>query len=99
MKNWTFITNHGLVLLYIFKNPKCTMRDMASAINITERTVHRTLLDLEKEGYITRQRTGRGNMYEINHTQELRHELMSDSVVGDLLDMLNPKRKRKQRSS
>jgi predicted transcriptional regulator len=96
VKNWNFITNHGLVLLYISHRPQCTMRDIASAINVTERTVHRTLEDLERESYITRQRTGRGNRYEIDHTQGLKHELTREIIVKDLLDMLNPKWERER---
>jgi len=95
MKDWTFITNHGLILLYISKHSQCTTRQMALAINTTERTVHRALEDLEKEGYIIRQRTGRGNIYQISHGHGLRHELTKDSVVGDLLKLLGSKRKRK----
>jgi CTP-dependent riboflavin kinase len=88
MKEWHFITNHGLVLLYISQNPQCTTRQIAFAINTTERTVHRVLEDLEKEGYINRQRTGRGNIYQIKHEHGLKHELTRDSVVGDLIRLL-----------
>jgi CTP-dependent riboflavin kinase len=94
-KEWTFITNHGLMLLYISQHPQCTTREMASTIKATERTVHRVLIDLEKEGYITRERTAKGNIYQINTKQSLRHELTRDSVVGDLLDLLGHKRKQK----
>jgi CTP-dependent riboflavin kinase len=97
MKDWDFITNHGLVLLYISQHPQCTTREMASTIKATERTVHRVLVDLEKEGYITRQRTGKGNIYQINRGYGLKHELTMDSVVGDLLDLLSLKRRRKRR--
>ena len=92
MKEWAFITNHGLVLLYISQHPQCTARQMALAINTTERTIHRVLEDLEKEGYITRQRTGRGNIYQINHEHGLRHEITRDSVVGDLINLLGNKK-------
>jgi DNA-binding MarR family transcriptional regulator len=97
MKKWSFLTNHGLVLLYISKNPECTTRQIASAINITERTVHRILLDLEAEGYITRERTGKGNIYQINRELDLRHELTKALQVGDLLQLWGGKRKKKQR--
>ena len=96
MKKWNFITNHGLVLLYISHNPQCTMRDMAIALGITERSIQRVLKDLEAEGYITWQGTGKGNNYEINHTRELKHELTRDILVGDLLDLLGRKKKRKR---
>jgi predicted transcriptional regulator len=97
MKDWNFITNHGLILLYISQHPQCTTREMASTINATERTVHRVLGDLQTEGYITRQRTGKGNIYWISRKRGLKHELTRDSVVGDLLELLGHKKKRKQR--
>ena len=89
MKKWTFITNHGLVLLYISRNPQCTMREMAAALNVTERSIQRVLEDLDTEGYITWQRTGKGNIYEINNTRGLKHELTRDVIVGDLLALLS----------
>ena len=48
MKNWTFITKHGLVLLYISQNSHCTTREIANNIDAVERTVHRILGDLEE---------------------------------------------------
>jgi len=96
MKKWNFITNHGLVLLYISHNTQCTMREMASALGVTERSILRILEDLEAEGYVNWQRTGKGNIYEINHTRGLKHELTQDSIVGDLLDLLGHKRKQKR---
>jgi DNA-binding MarR family transcriptional regulator len=94
LKKWNFLTNHGLVLLCISRNPKCTTRQIASAINITERTVHRILLDLEAEGYISRERTGKGNIYQINRELDLRHELTQTLQVGDLLKLLGGERRK-----
>ena len=93
MKDWTFITNHGLVLLYISQHSQCTTREMAAAMNVTERTVRRTLDDLQKDGYISWQRTATGNVYEIEREFSLRHEMTRDLVVGDLLHLLNYKNK------
>jgi len=93
MKKWNFITNHGLLLLYISLNPQCTMREMASALGLTERTIQRVLDDLEAEGYVTWQRTGKGNIYEINNTRGLKHELTRDVIVGDLLALLGSGRR------
>ena len=93
MKKWNFITNHGLVLLYISHNPQCTMREMASALGLTERTIQRVLDDLEAEGYVTWQRTDKGNIYEINNTRGLKHELTRDVIVGDLLALLGSGRR------
>ena len=97
MKNWTFITKHGLVFLYISQNPQCTTRDIANAINTTERTVHRALVDMEAEGYVTHLRTGRGNIYQIDTDIALKNGLTRNSVTGDLLGLLDGKRKGKRR--
>jgi DNA-binding MarR family transcriptional regulator len=96
MKDWCFITNHGLILLHLSQHPRCTTHELASAINATERTVHRVLIDLEGEGYIARHRAGRCNMYQINSRRHLKHELTRDSAVGDLLNLLGHKRRQKQ---
>lgn len=95
MKKWNFITNHGLVLLYISHNPQCTMREMAATLGVTERSIQRVLNDLEEEGYVTWQGTGKGNIYEINHTRGLKHELTRDAIVADLIELLGKKRKPK----
>ena len=85
---WTFITNHGLVLAYIAKYPQSTTRSVASAINITERTVHKIITELETEKYIERRRAGRNNVYCINSRTELRHETTRDILVEDFLKVL-----------
>jgi CTP-dependent riboflavin kinase len=71
---------------------------MAPVISATERTVHRILVDLKKEGYITRQRSRKGNIYQIDGEHGLKHELTRDSAVGDLLDLLSLKRKPRRRT-
>ena len=71
---------------------------MALAINITERTVHRILDDLEAAGYIKKQRTGKASIYETNPDLGLRHELTRDVVVGDLIKVLGSRRRRKPKT-
>jgi predicted transcriptional regulator len=97
MKKWNFISNHGLVLLYISHNPQCTMREMAATLGVTERSIQRVLKDLEEEGYVTWQGTGKGNIYVINQTRGLKHELTRDVIVADLIDLLGKKGNRKTR--
>ena len=98
MREFTFITHHGLVLLYVSGHPQCTAREMALAINITERTVHRILLDLEAQGYIKKQRTGKGSIYETIPELGLRHELTRDVMVGDLIKVLGGRRRRRPKT-
>jgi DNA-binding MarR family transcriptional regulator len=88
MPEWTLISNHGLVLTYIAKHPQSTAREIASAIKITEWTVHKIIASLEDEGYLQRQKVGRKNVYRIDPHLYMRHEIVRDVRVGDLLEVL-----------
>ncbi len=88
MPGWTIITNYGLVLAYIAKHPRNTVRQIASAIAVTEWTVHKIINELETEGYIQRQRIGRNNAYIVDPTRTLRHATVGNVLVGDLLRVL-----------
>ena len=99
MAEWTFITNHGLVLSYIARHPRSTAREIAVAVGITERAVHRMIADLSASGYITRRRSGRQNVYRINPDLGLRHDSHEREVlVGDLLEALGWKWRAEQDS-
>jgi len=95
MPEWTFITNYGLVLAYIARHPQTTAREIAQAIKITERTIHKIITDLEAEGYVERQRVGRNNAYRVHPHLGLRHETTWDVAVGDLLKVLGWRRRKR----
>ena len=86
--NWTFITNHGLVLAYIFHNPSHTAREISSHVGITERTAHKMISDLEDAGYINRRKSGRRNLYGVDPELPLRHHTKKDILVSNLLAAL-----------
>ena len=88
MHEWGFLTNQGLVLVYIAKHPESTARQIATAINVTEWTVHKIGGELEKQGYIDRRRVGRKNSYRVHTNLKLKHETLRDIDVGDLLEAL-----------
>ena len=85
---WTFITNHGLVLSYIFHNTTSTAREIANYIGVTERTTHKIISDLESAGYIKRHKIGRRNVYNVDPQLPLRHHTKADIMVEDLLESL-----------
>ena len=89
LQKWTFITNHGLVLSYIFHNPTSTAREIANYIGVTERTTHKIISHLEEEGYIQRRKIGRRNVYSVDPQLPLRHHTKTDIMVEDLLESLN----------
>jgi len=61
MPEWSFLTNHVLVLGLLAKQPRTTAREMATAIGITERAVRRIIADLDAAGYIGKKKEGRGS--------------------------------------
>lgn len=85
---WTFLTNHGHVLLAIASNPNLRLRDIATLVGITERTAMGIITDLEAEGYIEREKVGRRNHYHLKSDVPMRHPLESHHQVSDLLGAL-----------
>jgi predicted transcriptional regulator len=58
MAGWTFITNHGAVLIFIANHGKVRAIDIALELGITERSVHRIITDFVAEGYLGKEREG-----------------------------------------
>jgi DNA-binding MarR family transcriptional regulator len=87
---WTFLTNHGHVLVCLARRPDLRLRDVAALVGITERAVQRIVADLEAAGYLTRHRSGRQNEYEINREKTLRHPVEAHQTVATLLALGEP---------
>jgi DeoR/GlpR family transcriptional regulator of sugar metabolism len=88
MSTWSFVTNHGGVLILVAKRPQITAREIAAHLGITERSVLRIISDLEAEGYLTRTRDGRVNTYKVNPDLPLRRPELREVLVGELLNAL-----------
>ncbi len=86
--SWDFLTNHAHVLLCVAGDSGIRVRDIAAAVGITERSAHKILSELVEEGYVQRERRGRQNHYEIRPRLHLRHPLVQEREVGDLLKVL-----------
>lgn len=82
---WTFLSNHGHVLVCISRDANIRVREIASSVGITERAVQRILGELEEAGVISRIRQGRRTHYEINDQQPLRHPIEAEHSVGELM--------------
>jgi DNA-binding transcriptional ArsR family regulator len=89
---WTFLTNHAHVLILLSQNHSMVLREVASAIGITERAVQRIIADLEGGGFVEREKIGRQNRYQISREQPLRHPIESHRTIGDLLSMIGSDR-------
>jgi DNA-binding transcriptional ArsR family regulator len=85
---WDFLTNHAHVLTCVAHDPGIRLRDIAAAVGITERAAHRILSELVEEGYVLRERHGRRNRYQVVAGLSLRHPLVQEREVGELLEVL-----------
>ncbi len=88
-RTWTFLTNHAHVLLCVSTNESLTARELALRIGITERSVQAILTDLTEEGYLSKSKVGRRNVYKLNPRGRLRHPLESSHTVGELVAALS----------
>ncbi len=85
---WTFLSNHGHVLVALTRDPAARIRDIASGVGITERAVQQIVADLVEQGYLTKKKVGRRNRYAVLGTTHLRHHLESQVTVDDFLEIL-----------
>ena len=85
-----FLTNHGLVLLCIAHDPGARMRDIAAAVEITERAAQRIVADLIEAGYLDRERVGRRNRYTVRVGLPISLPARRDVDLNALLNVLLP---------
>jgi hypothetical protein len=94
--NWTFLTNHARAMLFIAAHPDARLRDVATALNVTERTAFGVVADLHTAGYLLKERVRGRNRYQIQHHLPLpdsTHFPLDDAhnrgrTVGELLELL-----------
>ncbi len=87
-RHWTFLSNHGHVLVCLARDPEARLRDVALAVGITERAVQKIVSDLEEAGVVERVREGRRNRYRLFLDRPLRHPIEAHRTVGSLLAMV-----------
>ncbi len=49
---WTFLSNHGHVLVAMKESPDARLRELAARVGISERAIQLIVGDLERAGYV-----------------------------------------------
>jgi hypothetical protein len=98
MGDWTFFSNYGHVLVCLARNNEVRLRDVALEVGITERAVQKIVKDMQDAGFLTINKQGRRNRYQINRRKSLRHGLESHCNVGKLLALLSTTAKERKRA-
>lgn len=83
--DWSFLTNHGHVLVCLVRDPDARVREIAERVGITPRAVQGILTDLVESGYVERRRHGRRNHYDVHPELPMRHPLEDTHEIGELL--------------
>lgn len=89
MAEWSFLTNHARALLFIAHDPDARLRDLAAALDVTERTAYGIVADLSDAGYVVKEKDGRRNRYQIQEHLPLRESVGRERTIGDVLDLLS----------
>lgn len=64
------------------------IREIADYVGIRERAAHRIVSDLVEAGYLTKERQGTRNRYVVRLDVPMRHPLVREHLIGELLAVL-----------
>jgi DNA-binding IclR family transcriptional regulator len=84
------LTKHAQVLLCVARDPEIRLRDIATAVDLTERRVHSILGDLVVSGYVSKAKTGRRNRYEVREHLPLPDLTDRVRAISEMLHVLAP---------
>jgi hypothetical protein len=87
-REWSFLTNHGRALLEIAHDPNIRLRDIAAALDMTERSAFMIVSDLTDAGYVLKERDGRRNRYVVQHHLPLPETTLRERTIGEVVQLL-----------
>jgi DNA-binding transcriptional ArsR family regulator len=84
MRNWSFITNHSVVLMYVGRHAESTVREISLAVGLSDRGVSSILMDFEECGLVTKRRVGRKNHRTVDLAAVFRRPALQGRTLGEL---------------
>jgi hypothetical protein len=88
MANWGFLTKHGRALVCIAHDPGVRLRDIATQLDVTERSAYGIVNDLAEAGYVVKDKDGRRNRYQVQAHLPLREAIGREPTIGQVLEIL-----------
>ena len=86
--SWSLLSTHGSVLFYIASNPESTHREIARALNVTEKRVADVIRHLADADFVTVHRSGRRNWYTLNRDAHFRSPPLAHVSVDEVVRIL-----------
>jgi hypothetical protein len=96
MANWGFLTKHGRALVCIAHDPGVRLRDIATELDVTERSAYGIVNDLAEAGYVVKDKDGRRNRYQVQAHLPLREAIGREPTIGQVLELLVDKKTSKR---
>ena len=88
-KPWQLLTNHAVVLIHVFEHPNSTLREIARAVDITERAVQTILKQLEEDDCVRKVKAGRKNRYTVNLPNVLARGTQGPYTIEEIVTALS----------
>ena len=88
MAEWSFFTNHARVLICIARDPGIRLRDLAVALDVTERSAYSIVNELVEAGYVVKEKDGRRNRYKVEAQLPLPESMGRERTIGEVLGLL-----------
>ena len=89
-REWSLVSTHGVVLLFVAARPHSTLREIAQAAGVTERQVARVIKDLTRADVLRMEHRGRRNVYSVNEDAFFRRPLLAPIKLERLISALLP---------
>ena len=87
-EGWSLLSTHGSVLFFIASKPESTHREIARALNVTEKRVADVIRHLAQAEFITVHRAGRRNWYSLNRDAHFRAPPFAHICVDEVVRIL-----------
>ena len=88
MDSWSFVRDHGRVLMFLADAPGMRLHDMAARLHITERSAHGIVDDLTAAGYISEHKDDRRDCYQVMARQPLPEPITREKIFREVLALL-----------
>ncbi len=85
-RHWRVLSTHGHILVLLHLQPRITMREVATAVGITERRVAANIAALQAEGLVKVIKMGPRNTYRVLRSATLPPSAHGPNTVGEFLD-------------
>src|ERR1700687_4164233 len=89
--DWSLLSAQGKVLFYIALCPSCSVREIAIALNLTERAVWGIIRDLRRHEMLLLRRDNRRHRYSVNLDAPLLHPTIQGLTLRLVLGQIAEK--------